>query len=418
MTDDLNHARDELMRASLDHCVKCTICETQCPVARVTPLFPGPKFVGPQAERFRHGESVDESLDYCSGCGICTHVCPQGVKIAELNIMAKAVMKADQPPPVMKGLRDQVISRTTVMGKAMTPVAPVANAALGIGLLRKAVEKVVGVASGAPMPTARTETLRAWLRRRPAPPAATREPIVFFHGCAGGYFEVETSKRTIEVLEHLGFQVLVPKQGCCGLAQQSNGLFENARTSVLDLCDALRSVGKELTIVSSSGSCTGMLKHEAHHILGVDDPRLLDVGARIRETSEFLLELFESGEVLPEFRRVEATIPYHQPCQVKAQGMGMPALTLMEMVPGVRVVESGQPCCGIAGTYGLKEEKYDIAQAVGKPVFEMVKATNPDLATCDTETCRWQIEKGSGVRTVHPIELLHFALGLSDDLPL
>ena len=43
----------DLMRGSLDHCVKCTICETFCPVSNVTPLFPGPKYVGPQAERFR-----------------------------------------------------------------------------------------------------------------------------------------------------------------------------------------------------------------------------------------------------------------------------------------------------------------------------------------------------------------------------
>ena len=41
------------MRGSLDHCVKCTICETQCPVSNVTPLFPGPKYAGPQAERYR-----------------------------------------------------------------------------------------------------------------------------------------------------------------------------------------------------------------------------------------------------------------------------------------------------------------------------------------------------------------------------
>ena len=60
-----------LMRDSLDHCVKCTICETFCPVADVTPLFPGPKYVGPQAERFRVDDepSPDSSLDYCSGCG-------------------------------------------------------------------------------------------------------------------------------------------------------------------------------------------------------------------------------------------------------------------------------------------------------------------------------------------------------------
>ena len=405
------HEHDEMNRMSLDHCVKCTICETQCPVARVTDLFPGPKFVGPQAERFRDGLPVDKSLDYCSSCGICTQACPQGVKIAEMNTQAKAVMKEAHVP-----LRDRLISQTELMGAMMTPFAPIANAALGNRLIRKVVETTFKVGQNAPMPPAQKQTLRGWLKKRKAPTGPfPRGPVVFFHGCAGGYFEVETSKKTIEVLEFFGFEVLVPKQGCCGLAQQSNGLFENARKSVTDLCDELLAAGKDLTIVSSSGSCTGMLKHEAHEILGVDDPRLALVSTHIRETSEFLLGLFDSGELdASVFAEVTTTIPYRQPCQVKAQGMGMPALTLMELIPGVQVIDSNQPCCGIAGTYGLKKEKYEIAQAVGKPVFEMVKATNENLATCDTETCRWQISQGSGVRTVHPVELIHHALGLSE----
>ena len=84
------------------------------------------------------------------------------------------------------------------------------------------------------------------------------------------------------------------------------------------------------------------------------------------------------------------------------------------VIPGVTVIESGQACCGIAGTYGLKKEKYDIAQKVGQPLFDMIKETNPQLATCDTETCRWQIRKGSGAAVVHPIEIIHAALGLSE----
>ena len=36
-----------------DLCVKCNICTAACPVAAVTELFPGPKVVGPQAQRFR-----------------------------------------------------------------------------------------------------------------------------------------------------------------------------------------------------------------------------------------------------------------------------------------------------------------------------------------------------------------------------
>ncbi|MBK9696637.1 MAG: anaerobic glycerol-3-phosphate dehydrogenase subunit C [Propionibacteriaceae bacterium] len=408
-SDGLEFAGHQFARASLDHCVKCTICETACPVAAVTPLFTGPKFVGPQAERFRNGESVDHSLDYCSSCGTCTLVCPQGVQIAELNSQARAVMKSDHMP-----VRDQLISRTTLMGMAMTPVAPLANAALHVKPIRTVVEKVFGIHRDAPMPTARTQTLHGWLKKRPAPKKApTRGTVVFFHGCAGGYFEVETSKKSIEVLEHLGYRVIVPKQGCCGLAQQSNGLFDAATASVLQLCDDLRSAGKGLTIVSSSGSCTGMLKHEAHEIMGVTDDRLKDVAVRIRDMMEFLRDLHEAGELPTDFRPIEMTVPYHAPCQLKSQGMGQPAVEVLRLIPGLTVVESGATCCGIAGTYGLKKEKYEIAQAVGKPLFDMVKATNPDLALCDTETCRWQIAQSSGVPTEHPIWMIHRAYGLS-----
>ena len=400
-------AAQRLNRESLDHCVKCTICETQCPVAPATPLFSGPKYVGPQAERFRHGESVDHSLDYCSSCGICTLSCPQGVQIAELNSMARAVMKADHMP-----IRDFLIGETVLMGKAMTPIAPIANAALNNKPIRIVMEKMIGVHRNAPMPTAQSQSFVSWAKRHQPAKPATRGPVVFFHGCAGGYFEVQTSIHTVEVLEHLGYEVIIPTQGCCGLAQQSNGLFTQARKTVRKLCDQLRAAGKDLTIISSSGSCTGMLKHEAHEIMGVDDPALIDVGSRIRETSEFLMELEDEGTLPHTFQRVDMTVPYHAPCQLKGQGMGMPAIRLLELIPGLKVVESGQACCGIAGTYGLKKEKYDVAQAVGQALFDMVVDTNPDLAVCDTETCRWQISKSTGVPTVHPISLVHRAYGL------
>ena len=407
----MKHELNVLNRASLDACVKCTICETACPVAAVTPLFSGPKFVGPQAERFRNGESVDHSLDYCSSCGVCTQVCPQGVQIAELNSVARAVMKEEHGMPV----RDRLIVNTVLMGKMMTPVAPVANAVLDNKLARVAMEKVVGVHRNAPMPTAQGHSIEGWMKKHKPAKAATKGPVVFFHGCAGGWFEVETSIKTVEVLEYLGYEVYVPKQGCCGLAKQSNGLFDGARKDVRKLCDALRSAGDDLVIVSSSGSCAGMMKHEAHEILGLDDPALLDVGSRMVETSEFLLDLYDRGEFTADaLRPIEAKLPYHAPCQLRGQGMGSPAITLMELIPGLEIIESEAACCGIAGTYGLKKEKYDVAQAVGKPLFDMVKRSGAKLAACDTETCRWQIETSTGVTTVHPVHLIHAALGLSE----
>ena len=206
-----------MIRDSLDHCVKCTICETFCPVAAATPLFPGPKYVGPQAERYRDptGPSPDASLDYCSSCGICTLVCPQGVKIAEINSQARALMKADRGVP----LRDRLIARPTLTGRLGTPAAPLANATLRNRLARRLLERTLGIHRSAPMPRWAGRTLQAWAhrtgRRRPPEPGGAgqrrllprlrRQLLRARHGTA-----------RVEVLEHNGLDVIIPRQGCCG----------------------------------------------------------------------------------------------------------------------------------------------------------------------------------------------------------
>jgi glycerol-3-phosphate dehydrogenase subunit C len=423
MFETTTYEHNLLARASLDQCVKCTICESACPVLRVTPAFSGPKYVGPQAERYRGGLSVDHTLDYCSSCGTCTLVCPQGVKIAELNSVARAAMKKDHMP-----LRDKLIGRTTLMGQVMTPVAPIANWVLNLKPARVVMEGVIGIHRDAPMPTAQHHNFDYWLRRRPedikehgqefAPGQSrgSRGPVIFFHGCAGGYFEVETSIKTVELLEWLGFQVIVPKQGCCGLAMQSNGVFDDARKTIRKTAAEL--LGSDAPagtpIISSSGSCTGMFKHEAREIMGVEDDTVTEVGTRIRDICEFLLDLAEDGELPTDLLQpIDMKVAYHAPCQLKGQGMGKPALPLLRMIPKLEVVESTATCCGIAGTYGLKKEKYEVAQAVGKPLFDLVKQTNPQLAVCDTETCRWQIAKSTGAKVVSPVWMLHKSFGLS-----
>src|SRR5687768_16581956 len=159
------------MRGSLDHGVKCTICETFCPVSNVTPLFPGPKYVGPQAERFRvrDEESPDASLDYWSGCGICTQVCPQGVHIAEINTQARAK------------LRDRLLARPDVIGRLSTPTAPVVNVTLRSGPLRAVGERLVGLDRRAALPAYPGRTFQRWAKEHVSPPAARR--VAYFHGC-------------------------------------------------------------------------------------------------------------------------------------------------------------------------------------------------------------------------------------------
>ena len=400
---------EDLIRDSLDHCVKCTICESHCPVSRATPLFPGPKYVGPQAERYRTGEiSPDDSLDYCSGCGICTHVCPQGVKVAEINSRARQTLKENRGI----GLRDRLIARPTLSAKLATPVAPVANWTLRNRPIRTAMQKTIGLDRRAPMPTFAGRTFRRWARKHDTPRLS--RSVVYFHGCSTNYFEPDLGAKTVAVLEHNGFNVIVPKgQDCCGLPLQSNGLFDASRKYVERLVAKLAPYAHEgYDIVATSTSCGLMLKREALEILGMESDDLKVVSERMYDICEFLLDLHDRGELKTDLAPVPMRVPYHVPCQQRGHEMGKPALDLFGLIPDLEVVDTQRPCCGIAGTYGLKEEKYDIAMEVGRPLFEDISSMKPELSVCDSETCRWQIEHATNLPSVHPIELLHRSYGL------
>jgi glycerol-3-phosphate dehydrogenase subunit C len=401
----------DLMRGSLDHCVKCTICESFCPVSNVTPLFPGPKYVGPQAERFRaeEEESPDQSLDYCSGCGICTQVCPQGVHIAEINTQARAKLRERTGFK----LRDRLIARPDWTGRLGGPAAPIANWTLDNAVLRLLAERVLGIDHRAAVPAFAGRTFQRWARRHTSPPGQRK--VAYFHGCGANWYEPESARHAVELLEWTGCEVEVPKgQACCGLPLQSNGMFPAARRYTRKLASKLAPSARAGTpIVGTSTSCTLMLKREAREILSLeDDPDLRVVSDHAFDICEYLLDLHARGELRTDFRPLPMTVTYHAPCQQQGHGIGKPALDLMALIPELRVIENDATCCGVAGTYGLKHEKYEIAMDVGAGLFAQIEDAKPELAVCDSETCRWHIEKATGVRTVHPIEILHQAAGL------
>jgi glycerol-3-phosphate dehydrogenase subunit C len=402
----------ESLRGTLDHCVKCTICETACPVSNVTPLFPGPKYAGPQAERYRIADapSVDASVDYCSGCGICSQACPQGVKIAEINSQARATLKSETKIP----LRDRLITRPTVLGRIGTPTAKIANAGLRSPLLRAAAERLLGVHRNAAVPEFAGRRFSQWARAHQGPRGG-RKVVVYFHGCGTEYYEPWEGEKVVAVLEHNGFDVVTPEQDCCGLPLQSSGLFPEARRAVLKLARALDSQLRDpaTLIVGNATSCTLMLKREAREILSLEeDPALKRVSERTYDICELLLELHAGGELRTDFTPLNETVVYHAPCQQQGHGIGKPALELFALIPGLEVRETDARCCGIAGTYGLKTEKYAIAQEVGQPLFEEIRASGAGTVACDSETCRWQISHNTQAPSVHPIDYLYRAYGL------
>jgi glycerol-3-phosphate dehydrogenase subunit C len=346
-------------------------------------------------------------------------VCPTGVRIAEINSRARANIVARGKWASLGRLRNNLLGRPELLGKVGQPLAPLANIALQGKVGRWLAEKTLSIAQNAPLPSFSRQKFSHWLAQHRSPAKAVRQ-VVYFHGCATEYYEPRVGKAAVQVLEANGFEVLVPRQNCCGLPLLSNGEFAAARAyhqrNIDNLLDYVKSGA---IIVGTSTSCTLTLKEEALELLDFYSEEAQLLATNTYDLNEFLLLLYDEGELrTTDLRPIPLTLPYHPPCQYRAHRIGRPAVELLALIPELKIVESHVDCCGVAGTYGYKSEKYEIAMAVGQPLFDFVQQTNAPFSVCDSETCRWQISHGTALPSVHPIELLAFAYGYPVEAPL
>lgn len=395
-----------------DMCIKCNICVAACPVMPATDLFQGPKASGPGADRFAHPQHSlpDYGVEWCSGCGVCSRVCPHNVPVTELNIRLKARLAAQSRIP----LRDHLISRPDTLQRLARPMRPVANFLLRTRPFRWLLEKALGVSRQAPIPEFSAGTFRQIASRhiRAAPPEQGSEDVLaLFHGCNTEGYEPDLGLQAIEVLEYFGFDVIIPPQTCCGLPLQSNGLFDGARAQARENITKLLPFAQAgIPIIGTSTSCTLSLRHDYREILGISDESALAVAGQVRDFFEFLA--YDEAARLNALRPTPLSmrVLYHAPCQLKAHGMGTPALQLLRRIPDLKIQISESECCGVAGTYGMKAERYSVATEVGRDLFHQIETTEPDFVVTDSETCRWWISHHTGKECVHPLQLIHRSL--------
>ena len=122
-----------------------------------------------------------------------------------------------------------------------------------------------------------------------------------------------------------------------------------------------------------------------------------------------------AGRIAPEaFKPLDADIWLHGHCHQKSLvGTGKCA-EMLRLIPGasVHVIPSG--CCGMAGSFGYEKEQSATSMALGEMVlFPAVRSAvsssggRPAVIAAPGTSCRQQILDGTGVRALHPIEILY-----------
>lgn len=391
-----------------DLCVRCATCMAVCPVSRVTPLFPGPKQAGPGAQRFRLAsqDSVDDWIELCTACRLCDTVCPAGVPISELNLMAKAKYMDERG----RSFRDWLLVRSDRFGELFSRFSAIVNPMMKMRAIRWLLDKALKIDRRRDLPAFESPTFRRWFRSRPVVTNAADRPIIaYFYGCFTNTNEVDVGKAAVACLEAYGYSVSVPHQRCCGIPRLGVGDLRGAREmGRRNLSLLLPTVREGTDIVFSSTSCGMMFRHEYGPLL--DLPGAEELATHLFDICGFLLNLHEEKKASVPFRRIDAKAAYFAPCHLRSLNSGLPALELLRFVPGldIRMIEA--ECCGLGGLYGFKKEKYVIAEEIGKDLAKEVFRMKPDVILTDCEGCRMQIRHLTGLKVLHPLQLLRDVL--------
>jgi glycerol-3-phosphate dehydrogenase subunit C len=336
----------------------------------------------------------------CSGCGVCTSVCPNGVAITDIITIARARM-VDGGRKLPLGQR--LLNRPDVIGRLGGIAPSLANAVLRSRLLRLLGEHIVGVHRDAPLPRIHGPVFRRWLDSHTQPDGPG---IAYFTGCAIENYDPGVGIAAVRLLNRLGYRVDAPSRACCALPMLSSGEWGAAEARADALINDLTPVAVAgQTIVSTSTSCSLTLRTKYAAYLDRTDGQARQVADHVVDICEFLRET-SMPRLAAEFKPLSLRVLYHGPCQLRGHRMGEPALEILRLIPEMTVERSRADCCGVAGTYGYDRDKHGIANAVGRTLFGQVEVMGPDLVLCDSETCRWHIEKATGIPCRHPVEVI------------
>ena len=443
-------------RDMIEMCHGCGTCRDYCPVGSTTSLEPHTaraKAVllmemirGALRPDALAEKPLKEVMDSCFNCKLCLSECPSQVDIPGLAIAARKEFVEKNGMPV----------RNWILGHAdkvagIACVAPGAvNLIVGHQLERAARETVGRVAGKLDLPRFRRpfgtggkaakralaiplasdaaphHSLAPGVRESGAPGAQAHprlgplpprnvpitKRVAYFAGCFARFHDPEgEAEATVKVLEANGVEVVVPEQRCCGIALVTMGaersIVKDARRNVEIL---LPLVDRGFTVVASAPSCGLALLEDYPRILGTEEARR--VAAHTIDIHQYLWQLHERGELRTDFKEVPISVVYHNACHSVAQGIAEEPINLLKLVPGVEVRPIEDSCCGIAGTYGMKSENYDRAQAIGDPLFRELDRTKAEAVLTGCGTCNIQIAHGVKREVVHTMSILRRAYGV------
>lgn len=355
-------------------------------------------------------EEIKEVMDLCLSCKGCKVECPSGVDITKMKAeFLQQYYDANGAP-----FRAKLIANFSKQMKLASMVPFVFNFVFGTPVLRRLANRAVGFHPDRSMPLLAKTTLRKWQGNRKQ--VKNSEKVIYlFCDEFTNYLDVEIGKKSVMLLESLGYQVNFIDHIESGRSFLSKGFVKKAAEIA----------NKNISILADYITIdTPLIGIEPSAILTIRDEYIDLVESKNKvKAKEIAKFTFTIEEFLSNQNQIEAfssdaftleprKVLVHGHCYQKtlsSQAYLKDVLSIPKNYE-VEIIPSG--CCGMAGSFGYEKEHYEVSQQVGNLILypHLERAAPTTIIAASGTSCRHQIKDGLDKHALHPVEILYDAL--------
>ncbi len=428
---------DEQLRETL-YCIRCGACSNSC--ANFQKMgghaFGGKTYTGGIGTGWEAGvygtDSAADMGDLCTGCSRCVPRCPVKIDIPWINTVVRDRLNRGRDPETFDLLVDGLtpdeeptgldpqkrlfgnIERLATLGS----YAPrLSNAAITSQPGRWVLSKFFGVDPDRTLPTLATESLREWYGARGPQVTDPARDVVLYPDLYTEYFNPARGKAAVAVLEALNCRVYIPPVPESGRAPLSQGMVETATVQAEAVNSALISQldrGRDVVVIEPSdlamfrGEYERLLPAASFSRLAENSYEILEFVSALLTEGESIDALAMAGEpsaVGTDRGEESTTIAYHSHCQQRTLGLESPTTDVLTKA-GYTVRTSSVECCGMAGSFGYKQEYAGVSQAVGEQLADDLGDGAGELIVASGTSCQEQLGWLYDRKVPHPVEVL------------
>jgi FAD/FMN-containing dehydrogenase/Fe-S oxidoreductase len=357
-------------------------------------------------------DEIGSVMDLCLSCKGCKSECPSNVDVARL----KAEWLQQRYDALGVPVRARFIGAFS-RAMAFASIAPgLFNFLVTNTATATLFKRVAGFAQERSMPKLNKIPLRRWHQLHANKNGSFPNGRVFlFCDEFTNFNDEDVGVKAVQLLNRLGYEVVIPEHVDSGRAQISKGLLRDAQRL------AIRNVELLKDVVTPETPLVGI---EPSAILGFRDEvpelvpeRLIEAATALSKHAllidEFIAREADRGRIRREvFTNETRQVKLHGHCHQKSLASLAPTVKSLELPVNykVQVIPSG--CCGMAGSFGYEKEHFDISMKIGELVLlPAVRSAPADtIIAAPGTSCRHQIKDATGRIAQHPAEVLHDAM--------